>query len=305
MELRHLRYFVALAEELHFGRAAERLCITQPPLSFNIQKLEEHLGTRLFDRNSRSVSLTPAGNAFLAEARRVLAQARHAEETARAVASGQLGSLQIGFTTSMLYRGMPEILRDFSKKVPMVDFDLIDMPVKEQADALIQGRIHAAFAPALTLPRDLAGHRLADDVFVCCLHETHWLADRQRIKLNILSNETFVLFARDTTAAGHEHVMQMFVAAGFYPKVRFYVRQWLSAVAMVSQGFGVALVPFSIAKASLPNVRFLGLDDPRRDMSSYFLWNPLSVSPALETLIGHITDSLPNQKGVGKRRSNA
>src|SRR5688500_2653002 len=127
MELRHLRYFVALAEELHFGRAAARLAITQPPLSFTLQTLEEHLGMRLFDRDSRSVALTPAGHAFLAEARRVLAQARHAEETARSVASGQLGSLQIGFTTSMLYRGMSEALREFRKAAPMVDVDLVDM----------------------------------------------------------------------------------------------------------------------------------------------------------------------------------
>jgi len=300
MELRHLRYFVALAEELHFGRASERLFITQPPLTFNIQKLEEHLGMRLFDRNSRKVSLTPAGVAFLAEARRVLAQARHAEETARAVASGQLGSLQIGFTTSMLYRGMPEMLRNFNKIVPMVDIDLIDMPVSEQAEALSQGRIHAAFSPALNLERGLSGHRLPDDKFVCCVHETHWLADRKRIKLNILSNEAFVLFARDTTAAGHEHVIQMFLAAGFYPKVRFYVRQWLSAVAMVSQGLGIALVPSTIAKAALPNVKFLNIEDPRRDLSAYFLWNPLNISPALEKFINVITNSDSSQKQKGK-----
>ncbi|WP_326535696.1 LysR substrate-binding domain-containing protein [Pseudorhodoferax sp.] len=304
MELRHLRYFVVLAEELHFGRAAQRLSITQPPLSFNIQKLEEHLGMRLFARDSRRVRLTPVGQAFLAEARRVLAQARHAEETARAVADGKLGSLQIGFTTSMLYRGMTDMLRQFRKDVPMVDFDLIDMPVLEQVEALQQGRIHAAFSTSLTLPRGLAGHRLPDDALACCVHEDHWLAGRQRIKLGALVDETFVLFSRDTTAAGHELVMQMCVAAGFYPKVRYYVRQWLSAVSMVSQGFGVALVPLGMARAAVPQVRFVALDDPRGQLPAYLLWNPGSVSPALERLIAHVT-AAPPPKAAARRRSNA
>lgn len=301
MELRHLRYFVTLAEELHFGRAAERLSITQPPLTFNIQKLEEYLGMRLFSRNSRSVTLTAPGQAFLAEARRVLAQARHAEETARAVDSGQLGSLQIGFTTSMLYRGMTQILRDFRSSVPMVEFDLIDMPVNEQIDALRQGRIHAAFSTSLTMPRGLGGHRFADDALACCVHRSHRLADRQRIRLSALAEETFVLFSRDTTAAGHELVMQMCVAAGFYPKVRYYVRQWLSAVSLVSQGFGLALVPMSMAGAAVPDVRFIALDDPLGQLSSYLLWNPESVSPALERLISHVTET--PKKNTSRRRS--
>lgn len=301
MELRHLRYFVTLAEELHFGRAAQRLSITQPPLSFNIQKLEEHLGMRLFVRDSRSVSLTAPGQAFLAEAQRVLAQARHAEETARAVADGQLGSLQIGFTTSMLYRGMPETLHAFRSAVPMIDFHLIDMPVHEQMDALSQGRIHAAFSTSLTLPRGLAGHRFEDDALACCVHQDHRLAARQRIKVSALAEETFVLFARDTTAAGHELVMQMCIAAGFYPRVRYYVRQWLSAVTLVSQGFGIALVPLSMAKACVPGVRFIALDDPRGQLSSYLLWNPQAVTPALDRLIAHV--SPPRKRATARRRS--
>jgi DNA-binding transcriptional LysR family regulator len=303
MELRHLRYFVVLAEELHFGRAAARLSITQPPLSFNIQRLEEHLGMRLFSRDSRRVALTAAGQAFLAEARRVLAQAQHAEETARAVANGQLGSLQIGFTTSMLYRGMTEVLAGFQQSAPQVAFDLIDMPVQEQVDALGQGRIHAAFSTTLTLPRGLAGHRLEGDALACCIPASHRLADRQRIRLPMLADETFVLFSRDTTAAGHELVMQMCVAAGFYPKVRYYVRQWLSAVSMVSQGFGIALVPASMARAGLPNVRFIGLDDPRGQLSSYLLWHPQSITPALERLITHVSE--PPRRPAQRRRSIA
>ncbi|MFA7666306.1 MAG: LysR substrate-binding domain-containing protein [Burkholderiaceae bacterium] len=285
MELRHLRYFVAVAEELHFGRAAKRLSITQPPLSFNIQSLEEHLGTRLLDRDSRSVSLTVAGEAFLAEARRVLAQAQHAEEVTRAVASGRLGSLQLGFTSSMLYRGVPEILAGFVDQSPSVDYDLIDMPLSEQVESLKQYRVHAAFTPALSVPRGLAGHRLYDDEFACCLHTAHPLASRRRIRLNALVDEPFVLFARHTTPSGHEHVLSMCAAAGFLPKTRFYVKQWLTAVALVSRGFGVALVPSSISAAGVKDVCFITLDDPRRQISSYLIWNPENVTPTLARLI--------------------
>jgi DNA-binding transcriptional LysR family regulator len=160
--------------------------------------------------------------------------------------------------------------------------------VAEQVEALHQGRIHAAFSASLTLPRGLAGHRLEDDTFTCCVHESHWLRGPRPVKLSQLADETFVLFARDITAQGHEHVMQMCMAAGFYPKVRYYARQWLSAVALVSQGFGVALVPASIGRASLPNVRFVELDDPRRDLSGYVLWRPEDISPALESFIAHV-----------------
>jgi DNA-binding transcriptional LysR family regulator len=300
VELRHLRYFVVLAEELHFGRAARRLNITQPPLSFNIQKLEEHLGLRLFVRDSRRVSLTPAGEAFLAEARRVLSQAGHAEETARAVANGQMGRLQLGFTTSLLYRGMPEILRSFEARFPAIDYDLIDMPVTEQVEALMQARIHAAFAPALNLPRGLAGVRLADDNYAVCVPESHWAAHRQRIRLSALSNETYVLFTRDITPSGHEQVLSMCVHAGFHPKVRYYVRQWLAALSMVSKGFGIALVPASLQQAAPDNVRFVALDDPRRLMPAYLLWHPEKVSPSLDKLIAEV-----RQPSVRHRRAPA
>lgn len=299
MELRHLRYFTVLAEELHFGRAAQRLNITQPPLSFNIQKLEEHLGVRLLARDSRSVSLTPAGEAFLAEARRVLSQAGHAEETARAVANGQMGRLQIGFTSSMLYRGMPELLRAFESRYPVIDYDLTDMTITEQVESLEQGRIHVSFAPALTLPRGLAGLRLQDDAYAVCVPDRHWAADRQRIRLAALSNETFVLFTRDTTPSGHEQVVSMCVHAGFHPKVRFFVRQWLAALSMVSKGFGIALVPASLQQAAPDDVRFVALDDPRRAMSAYLLWHPEKVSASLDKFLGEARQFMARHRRTG------
>lgn len=294
MELRHVRYFIALAEELHFGRAAKRLFITQPPLSFNIQQLERHLNAQLFVRDSRNVRLTPAGEAFLPEARRILAQATHAEETVRAITEGQTGSLQIGFTSSLLYRGLPEMMHSFRERFPRIDFELHDLTISDQTEALGQGRIHAGFMPALALPRELAGEPLHQDVYACCVHQTHWAADRQVISLHELERETFILFGRELTVSGHEYVLSMCVNAGFHPKAKYFVRQWLTAVAMVSRGFGIALMPASLRKADIPDVRFIALADVQ-PTDSYLAWNPSQMSPALRKLVAHVREHMRNQ----------
>jgi DNA-binding transcriptional LysR family regulator len=287
MELRHVRYFIALAEELHFGRAAKRLFITQPPLSFNIQQLEKYLDAQLFVRDSRNVSLTPMGEAFLPEARRIMAQARRAEETVRAIRDGQSGLLQIGFTSSMLYRGMTPLLQAFANRHPAVDFELHDMTIGEQVKALGQGRIHAGFMPALALPRGLDGVSLLDDTYACCVHESHWAAQRSQIALRELEHETFVVFSRELTVSGHEYVLSMCVNAGFHPRVRYFARQWLTAAALVAQGFGVALMPSSLQRTGLPNVRFVPLEGAA-PTTSYFVWDPAGISPTLKTLIGGV-----------------
>lgn len=159
MELRHLRYFVVLAEELHFGRAAKRLHITQPPLSLNIRQLEEDLGARLFERDSRSVQLTPFGAAFLPEALRVLAQAEAAHGTGRALAAGKQGKLHLGFTSTMLFRGMPEILESFRAAHPGIEIQLRDMPTEEQYQSLERRMIDASFSTGPFIPVALAGIR--------------------------------------------------------------------------------------------------------------------------------------------------
>lgn len=284
MELRHLKYFIVLAEELHFGRAAQRLHITQPPLSFNLQKLEEYLGVQLLIRDSRNVRLTVAGEAFLAEARRVLMQAQHAEETAREVDHGHLGKLQLGFTSSMLYRGMPEILEDFARRYPHVSYELIDTTIAEQAEAIRQGRIHGGFVPALAMPPGLTGLPLADDTYVCCVPADHWAAGVDVIPLSRLADETFILFGRETTVSGHEYVLSLCIGAGFHPKVRAYVRQWLTGLAMISKGFGIALMPASLQAAKFEGVRFVPLTEVN-PVGSFFVWDAGKVSPALKTLI--------------------
>lgn len=289
MELRHLRYFIVLAEELHFGNAARRLHITQPPLSFAIRQLEDSLGTRLFVRDSRSVRLTPVGAAFLPEAIRAVAQAQAAEETGRALASGQSGRLRIAFTSSMLYRGMPEILHAFAQHHPGIDVKLVDMTVVEQADALSRRLIDGGFSTRANVAPDLKGTALLPDTFVCCVPEGHWAAAKPRVSLKSLAQEDFVVFARDVTPSGYDHVLSMCLRAGFRPREKAHVRQWITAVVLVSAGFGIAVVPASLEAAELRGVRFVPLEDAETGTSGYFIWNPEAMAPALEHFIAEVS----------------
>lgn len=285
LELRHLRYFIVLAEELHFGHAAKRLHMTQPPLSSAIRALEAQLGADLFVRNNRSVRLTPMGAAFLPEAIRAVMQAHATEEAGRALAAGRVGQLQIGFTSSMLYRGVPGILKAFRAQHPGVEIRLGDLTVVEQTEALMQQRIQGGFSPGQTVPHGLRGKPLADDAFVCCVHEDHPLAHRRSLSLAELSAEDFIIFQRAITPSGYDHLVSMCLRAGFMPRERAQVRQWITAALLVSQGFGVAIVPASLKRAHIQQVKFIRLEDDHTHTSGYFIWNPVSVPVPLEHLI--------------------
>ena len=262
MKLHALRYFVVLAEELHFGRAAQRLAITQPPLSAAIQQLESELGVRLLDRNPKRVLLTPAGSAFLGEARQVLAGVDRAAETARAVAGGQRGRLDVGVTGSMAYRDVPRIVRAFQQQWPEIELTLRELSTVEQLDALLHGQLHAGFVNAATVPAPLAALALPAETLVACLPAGHALAGQARLDLRVLAYEAFVMFARDVAPAHHDHVVATFSRAGIHPRMVHAARQWLTVVALVAGGLGVALVPASVARSGAAGVRFVPLAQP-------------------------------------------
>jgi len=292
MELRHLRYFVALAEELHFGRAAKRLHITQPPLSLNIRQFEEDLGARLFVRDSRSVRLTPFGAAFLPEALRVLTQADAAHNTGRALAAGKQGKLHLGFTSTMLFRGMPEILARFRVEHPDIQIQLRDMPTEEQYQSLERRMIDASFSTGPFIPVGLAGIPMAPDRFVCCVPEDHWAAQRSSVKLSMLAQENFVVFIREYLPGGYGRLAMMCARAGFHPREAAYVRQWITAAMLVSFGEGIAIVPSALQRANIERVHYVPLDDEDAQTTSNFIWNPESMSPAVRALIATVQTQL-------------
>lgn len=272
MKTHLLRYFVVLAEERHFGRAAQRLFITQPPLSTALKSLEEDLGVLLVERDAKHVRLTPAGEAFLLEARKVLAQLQRAADVVRSVAEGTEGRLDVGMTGSMIYRNVPQYCKVFETRRPHVELCMHEMSTGEQLRALAAGDIDVAFVNVGFLPDHLAQIALDSEVLVACLPEHHPLAAHADIDLTQIACEDFVMFARDVSPANYDNVIACMHQAGIHPRMSHAARQWLTVVALVSSGCGVALVPACMEKAGINGVRFLPLRGVRMLAPALMAW---------------------------------
>lgn len=249
MDLRDLACFVAVAEELHFGRAAERLHMAQPPLSRRIRALEDELGAPLFRRNRRRVALTDPGAALLAEARTVLAGVERARAAVAGALRGERGHLQIGFTGSAPFNGMiPRIIDALRRRHPGISVTLLELPTPEQVPALLDGRLDAGFlrpAGAAGEPR-LALRPVLSEPLVVALRDDHPLAGRPAIVLADLAEEPFVLYPRSVGSALHDLVEALCRQAGFRPAVAQEARQMATLIGLVAAGLGVTLVPASI-----------------------------------------------------------
>ena len=246
MELRHLRYFVAVAEELHFGRAAERLHMTQQPLSQQIRQLETELGVLLFHRTKRRVQLTEPGLAFLGEARQILLKADRAVEMVRQVAQGESGRLKVGFSGFATYSILPKVLRIFRERFPHVELELEEMTTSVQVQALQDHQIHLGLmippVPDATLTLEL----ILQEPFVVILPETHSLATQPELALRALANESFILVSRHLEPGYYDQCISLFQQAGFSPKVIQKASQKQTILGLVSAGMGVSLAPASI-----------------------------------------------------------
>lgn len=285
MEFRHLRYFVVLADELHFGRAAERLHITQPPLSMNIRQLEQSMGARLFDRNSKAVALTAAGRAFLPAAQALLANADEAAQLARAVDQGVAGRLRIGFVGSMLYRGLPTLLKAFEHRHPRLRVELAEVNSQDQIAELSRGQLDCGFVHQIRVPAGLAQQVVSDEPFVCCLPAAHHQAGAASIALAELEHESLVMFSRAASPDYYEQIMAVCSRAGLFPDVRHQARHWASVVALVAQGLGVALVPAAMAKSGTPGVRYVGIRGATQKSQVYCVWQRAHANPALQAFL--------------------
>lgn len=285
MQLRFLKYFTVLCEELHFGRAANRLSITQPPLSAAIKSLEEDLGVQLLVRNSKLVQLTPAGAAFMAEANQILDRVEQARSTVTAVDHGTQGRLDIGITGSLLYGDAPGILSAFRTRIPGMEVVLHEMSTVEQLQSLMRGQLHAAFVNGSSVPSKLSSLAMHEDVHVLCVPESHALARRRSVRLRDLGNERFVMLSRAAAPARHDGVIASFNQAGIHPQIVHRARSWITLVALVARDGGVALVPRILGNVGMAGVRFVPLSGAPIAAPAMLAWNPKLLAPALASFI--------------------
>ncbi|GAY77115.1 LysR family regulatory protein CidR [Sporolactobacillus inulinus] len=248
MELRHFLYFIAVAEELHFGRAAARLQMTQPPLSKQIQQFEEEIGVPLFKRNKRHVELTTAGQLFLPEARQIIAQVNQAVDTAQRADRGEFGRLVIGFVGSATYDILPQIIREYRRKFPHVSIRLHELSTPDQVNALIGERIDvgllhppvsSSFIDSIPIKRGFAA---------LSLPKNHPLAKKEHIYIEDLQDIPFILVSRDIWPGLYDEFLSLFQSVGFTPRIVQEATEYQMVVGLVSAGIGIGVVPATAEK---------------------------------------------------------
>jgi DNA-binding transcriptional LysR family regulator len=254
MELRHLRYFRTVATELHFGRAAEKLHIAQPPLSKQIQDLETELGFELFTRTKRSVVLTPAGKEFLIEVERIFHQLDRAIDIGRKTSRGELGQISIGFVGSATYNILPIILQQFRDRYPNVQIKLHELTTDRQLVWLREGRIDLGLIRPPVVERDLASQIIFQESLVVALPINHHLATVDTIELSALATEPFILFPREFAPGLYDPIIAICQATGFTPQVVQECIQMQTIVSLVSANMGVSILPESIQEAQRQGV---------------------------------------------------
>jgi DNA-binding transcriptional LysR family regulator len=304
VEFRQLRYFVALAEEMHFGRAAKRLCITQPALSLSIARLEEHFGVRLFERDSKMVRITLAGELMLRSAREMLSHAARAEAFSHALAAGKAGRIEVGFSGPVLQRGIDQVILDCRQDSPQIEIVMRETTSQNQVDLIRSGRLDAGLVIFSRPPTGLEHIELFEDLFVLCLPSPHPLADRHAIDIGLLRDESFVLPSHDSAPDTHDQFIGLCATAGFRPQVSFESDSVLSTVYLVARGMGIGFVLQSLTQLGVPGATFVPLSQPMPRRHAYFVWNADRVAPGLQALLDGIrrfTTSLPALQHHGDR----
>ncbi|NRF94358.1 LysR family transcriptional regulator [Paenibacillus frigoriresistens] len=284
MELRHLRYFVTVAEELHFGRAALRLSISQPPLSQQIRQLEDEFGFPLFYRDKHHVELTEAGKVFLEEARLTLAKIEQALSAAEKAHQGARGRLVVGFLGSTTYNVVP-LLLVYRKRFPLVDLTLHQMKTGHQLQALHDRSIHLGVVRNPVRTSQLVSETFQTEPFVAILSKSHPLALHENLRMQDLADEPFIVSSRYNGTSYHETVINLCYQAGFSPKIALEVPELLTIVAFVSEGMGIALVPSSFRHQQNNNIVYRELIDVTESLKTVFLWRKDEKSPILHEFL--------------------
>jgi DNA-binding transcriptional LysR family regulator len=301
IELRHLRYFVAVAEELHFGRAALRLHLAQPPLSQQIRKLEDILGHALFARTSRAVRLTAAGQVFLDRARRTLRTVQEDIDEARSIGRGEIGSLRVGFIGSGMLTPIPAMLGRYRRKHPRADLQLREGMSSQLMQAIIAGVIDIAFLRDGGALPGLESETLFTEPFVAVLPANHPLAHRKTISAAALRNEPFVFFPQVAGPVAYSKTLSLCEAYGFRPRIVQEAPQWLTVLRLVGAGLGVSIAPACVQKIAAPDAVCIRLRAAHVQSDIEIAWRA-NEDRAIVTAFRELARSLlarPNRKRHG------
>jgi DNA-binding transcriptional LysR family regulator len=292
MELRHLRYFIAVAEELHFGRAAQVLGISQPPLSQQIQALEQEVGARLFERTNRRVELSEAGRLFLEEARLVLAQVDKAADVARRAQLGELGELKIGFTSSAPFSStIPQAIFAFRQRFPSVHLNLREMSSTRVADALVDESIQVGIMRPLPLPDSLTVVELMREPLVAVLSSKHPLVagSEEGLFLSALALEPFVFFPRSYGSGLYTQLLSLARDAGFSPHFAQEAGEAMTIIGLVAAGLGVSVLPASYRRMRIDGVVYRPLLDPQAISAVWLVQRKDQTSPMAKAFVELLT----------------
>lgn len=260
MEIRQLRYFLAVAEELSFSRAATRLHVSQPPLSMHVKALEEELEVRLLDRTNRGVSLTPAGQVLLDEARAILRRLDQAKTKVQHAGQGEVGTLSVGFVSIAGYGILPPALKRFRERFPKMDVQLHELTTDAQIRELKAGRLDLGIGLAPVEEAGLAFETVLQDNLLLAAPVRHPSVPRSGpVRLKSLSNEHFIIPPRDVAPGLYDLIISLCRGSGFVPKITQHARQMQTVIGLVASGMGLALVPASVQNLKRSGVQYRAL----------------------------------------------
>ncbi|MFP7471445.1 LysR family transcriptional regulator [Niallia taxi] len=288
MELRHLQYFQTVAEELHFGRAAARLNMTQPPLSQQIKQLEEELGFPLFHRSSRAVELTTAGDVFLGQIRSILSQLDRAVDTARHTARGELGKIIIGFVGTATYEILPPAIKEFRTIFPSIDIELRQLSAPNQLNALLNGDIDIGFSHPPVASCELISSSLKKSECVIAIPKNHRLADKQAVAITDMMNEPIISLSKEAWPSLYEDFIQLCNKHGFQPNIVQESTEYQMVIGLVTAGIGIAVVPDSAKKLFNLDVLYKKLDQEELIAEWIISYRRENHNPALFHLVHHV-----------------
>ena len=279
--LRHYKYFLAVAEELHFKKAADKLFISQPGLSKQIKEMEEALGFKLFERNNRNVVLTVAGKYLKEEITLLLNDNERILRHAQHIATGNEGEIHLGYVGSAMQTIIPKLLIRFRKKYPSIHFSLQEMDNNRQINDLLGNKIDIGFVRLNEVPKALSLRPVFDETFSLVLPKNHALNSRNFTSLNQLKEEQFIFFEKAYSPSYHEKVMSMFEDCGFSPTISHTSVHATTIYRLVENSFGVAIVPSSLKLGYNMNIKFIELKNvPQRAVLS-LAWNKENRNPML------------------------